>query len=227
MYKFQRILIIVLLVVGCAKERRPYHEQLAGDIFIAALYSNTAYQYSNCRQRSGEANQLYLASEYGPKFMSDIAQYKTVIVGDSTMDYSSRIPGWLGQAQSVAVAGNTLCDMQEQLPAIHSINPEWIVIATGGGNDVLRKYDATLNGKELVENIRYKWSNTNIALVGIHETVVDYANIARIEVNKELSSIVDCYVEPVDVVLIDAIHYDKETAEKIKRELNGRCGISF
>ena len=245
-YMKKCVLILLIFILSCAKEKTSFKDRLIKDALIVIIVFEVSKTLSNsCRDYSGKANQLYYTDYYEGKFKADKTQYANIITGDSSMDYSTRLDGYITiSSQSVAVAGNTLCDMQEQLPAINSTSPTWVIIGTLGGNDVLKKIDNAniiKTGKALFSNIRAKFPSTQIAGVGIHPTRVDYANSNRAIVNDSLKSELDCYINPDEFFTIEAdgkastsdllendeIHYNSTVAFQIKSKLASQCNINL
>ncbi len=246
MKKFILLIFTLFFAFSCAKEKTSLQEKLIKDALVVLIISETSKTLSNsCRDYSGKANKLYYTDYYEGKFKSDTTKYTNIIIGDSSMDYSARLSGYLSlSSQSVAVAGNTLCDMQEQLPVINSTSPTWIVIGTLGGNDVLKKIDNTniiKTGKSLYSNIRAKFPSIKLAGIGIHPTRVDYANSNRTIVNDALKLDLDCYINPDEFFTIetdgkastgdllenDEIHYNTTVAFKIKSKMASQCNINL
>src|SRR5262245_25167143 len=125
------LLLILMLLFACQTKPKDGRETA----YLLSALAIVNYQNSNCRAWSGNPNQLYFDTSYSGKFIADTKQYTTIVIGDSTMDFSTRLSGYLSStSQTVAVAGNTLCDMSEQLPSINTLNPSYILIATTGGN---------------------------------------------------------------------------------------------
>jgi hypothetical protein len=205
-------------------------------------FFNAPYQFESCSDFYSPRNYNYPTTKYAGTFLFDTKQYKTIIIGDSTMDFIRKIEDYHSEStQNVAVAGNTLCDMIEQLPSINTYYPEAIVISTGGGNDAIRKISNKMivqTGKELIKHLRKKFPKTKIVLAGIHPTSLDYVNSNRKEINQELKTSVDCYVDPDPIfnidkngfpergALIDEIHYSIEKSLSIKKEFE-KCGVKF
>ena len=161
------------------------------------------------------------------------------------MDFSTRLEGYLSTtSKSFAVSGNTLCDMKEQLSSVQTPNPSWVIVATLGGNDILRRY-ATSNvihsGNKLIEDIKTKYPSASIAGIAVHPTRVNYANQNRTAVHTALQPLLDCYIEPDSLFTYDTdglpkeenffaddpIHYNSTIAFKIKDALQTTCGINL
>jgi hypothetical protein len=238
-----KIIFILFLLFSCSN---PDKEEQRNKKFalLALLYSQRPMPITDCRSWSGEQNQLYYSEQYSLKFANDYTQYKTIIIGDSTMDISTRFAGYLsGTSQSVAVSGNTLCDMREQLGVINTKNPEFILISSAGGNDLAKKTppDKTIkSGELLLDSIKAKFPSAKITFVGVHPTFLDYANRNRGDTNKSIESMTaqreGCYINPDSAFTIDAsgypsqsemldsIHYNQTTAFKIRSKIIS-CGV--
>lgn len=203
---------------------------------------NPPYQENECRKSYPLKSSLYPTNKYAGNFQKDETEYKTIILGDSTLDYIRRFPEYHSdQTQNLAVAGNTLCDILEQLPAIKSKSPEAIIISTGGGNDLIRKIPTEIilqTGNTLFQELRMLFPKTKLILAGVHPTRLNHVNANRKLVNSGFAKKVDCYVDtevyfqvdqegkPGFMELLDQVHYSKDIAFRI-REGFIQCGAEF
>lgn len=237
-------ILIFVFTFSCAKqEKKLISDELVRNILVLIILNDALSD--SCRDYSGGTNELFYTDYYEGSFKADTNEYTNIVIGNSSMDYSTRLTDYLSSdSQSVAVAGNTLCDMQEQLPAINSTSPDWVVIGTLGGNDVLKKIsngNIAKSGKALFSAIRLKFPSTKIAGIGIHPTRVDYANTNRTVVNDALKPELDCYINPDEFFTIeddgkastsnllenDTIHYNSTVSYQIKDKLESQCGITL
>ena len=249
MKKLILCLVFLTLFSSCSHGGNTQNTEKRNKTLLAFLvYTQYNYKPATCRNYSGEANALFFDSQYSGKFTSDLTQYKTIVIGDSTMDISTRQNGYLSStSESVAVSGNTLCDMTEQYTlSIKTLSPDYIMVASGGGNDLLRKIpnsNIVTTGQQLVDSLIKSYPNLKkLVWVGVHPTRVDYAQSNRGIVNSQMRDYVNskggCYVNPdtsftIDAQgypatseMIDSIHYNSTPAFKIRTSAIG-CGITL
>jgi hypothetical protein len=236
-----RIIFLLLLLIQCTlfdseSKKKDERKKALNALYVIAYNINT----NDCRTHYGSQNILFSNNEYYSK-VSKTGNYKTIIVGDSTMDISTRYEGFLGsESFSYAISGNTSCDYIEQLNIIKTI-PETVLIATNDGNGLLRAISVDVinkTNKDLVNQIRAKWHNVKVHAIGIHPTRADYANRNKDRVNEYMKSLVDCYIDPAPLFTIDsdgrasidnmlpndAIHYNKDMSFEIKKYYMTLCG---
>lgn len=211
---------------------------------ITGVLFQEFYEYHSCMDRS-IPNPAYMLPQKYSYFKLDSKQYNNVIIGDSTMDFSSSYPGFLSPwTQSTAVAGNKMCDIITQLAAINTEDPENIILSTPGGNDLLvgnsRKHVKNLI-RDLVIRLNKKFPGAKITVVGIHPTLADQINSEKKYINDyvilQLENIHGCYVDPLlvfqvregerapGVLMFDQIHYTREVSFLIKEAIRIRCGV--
>ena len=224
------IIILILVALGC--QEKPDNRKR--DLTLLALFaSRNVPTIQNCRAYSGNGNSLY------PNYLvtqQDNKTYTTVILGDSTMDLSGQVQGFLSTGtQNRAVSGNTLCDMLEQSYDIR-YKPDRIVVASLGGNDLLRHVsnaNIIQTGKDLVSRLRQVYPSALIYGVGVHQTKVDYANANRGITNAALQPLFDCYLNPDPYFTspssdyVDSIHYSSTVSMKIRQGLIDNCKVTL
>lgn len=204
----------------------------------------------NCFNASD--NPAYTA---GPQFFgtfnSEFRQFQNIVIGDSTMAFSDAFPGFIDHSRTYnyAVPGNTLCDMVRQWPAIHQNGPSFILVSTAGGNDLLRSVgdsDVIRNGTALADKIRAKWPGSFQCWIGVHPTLVAYANAHKAATNAAIKAHVlslgfSAWVDPLPVFGVaegspanptsllpgDAVHYNATTAGNLKSAAQASCGFTF
>jgi hypothetical protein len=152
------------------------------------------------------------------------------------MDISGNVTGFiLGNTQNRAVSGNTLCDMYEQSSSL-SFTPKTIVIASLGGNDLLRHINndnIITTGKDLVTDLRRRYPSVFLIGIGVHPTKVDYANQNRSSINTALQPLLNCYVDPDpsftsgDSDYTDSIHYSAQVSLRIREAIATNCGVQL
>lgn len=240
------LILLILLTLYCNTDERKKKEEENLKLLGLVIATNMNYQSQSCRSYYGESNYLFPHSQYYPTFSAKKTGFTNSIIGDSTMDISSSYTGWLSSTSvSYAVSGNTMCDMLEQFNTLNpSVNNA--IIATNGGNDLLRKVPIDridLTGKELINTINTKKIG-KLAVIGIHPTRVDYANNNRNDLNNRIKtyteSIGGCYVGGLDDLIpldsegrasqsymLDSIHYNESVSNGVKSKLNSICGISL
>lgn len=231
---------VLLLLWNCETRHDPNKKNL----LIAYLAIN--YQAENCRTYSGEANPVFTGSYYA-NYITDQTQYNKIILGDSTMDIACKWTNYISTGTACfPVSGNTLCDMQEQLYALNSKNPSFVMVSTSGGNDLLRKIsneNIIKSGKSLIDKVTEKFPNAIKLIILVHPTRVDYANTNRKITNAEIKSYAESKgwkVENPDSVftiesdgkasqndLIDSIHPTQTTGFKIKNKIYSDFGLLY
>lgn len=201
-----------------------------------------------CRARLTEPPNPAFAFNWGPFILDNLSRPapRVILRGDSTLAYSGLTVGWT-DGHNRAVAGNTACDMIQQLPAAPGGTPEAVLLASYGGNDLLHGYSediAVLNMIDLIDQTRAHWPGARIVGIGIHPTRALSLGSSPCEVNarvrKHLLSLADtCDVDPypvfnktcgeladVDQMLPgDVIHYNPRMGALLKKELFDRCGL--
>ncbi|MEM7181466.1 MAG: hypothetical protein AAF518_11180 [Spirochaetota bacterium] len=237
--------VLLFLLCNCSSQKTDPRKKFLQNAFLLALIYEATKDYSNCRTYSGKPNNLFASNLYKDSFEQDTNFYTNIILGDSSMDLSSRIDGFLSNSsKSFAVSGNTLCDMKEQLTSIQTPSPSWVIIGTLGGNDVLRKYSTSNvihSGNKLIEDIKTKYPSASIAGIAIHPTRISYANQNKIPIHTALQPLLDCYLQPDSFFTYDTdglpkeenfftddpIHYNSTIAWQIKNSLQTTCGIEL
>lgn len=182
----------------------------------------------------------YFLSLY-PIYKNYYGDYKNIIIGDSTMTFSTLLPGYLEHSVSYAVYGNTLCDMAIQLPVIHTTFNS-VIISSAGGDDMLHHasaYAIIRNGSLLINQIRLEYPGTRIVVIGVHETDHPGANELREKTNKffrEYLALIgnSCYLDPDPLFgtnyrqyLMDGTHYNPVMSEIIRQALKIQCSIDL
>ncbi|MCE9597982.1 MAG: SGNH/GDSL hydrolase family protein [Spirochaetia bacterium] len=222
------------------------------DGILALGAAQETLQYSPCAEYSKPPNLAFLLPEYSARFQLDQTQYETILVGDSSMDLSSRYPGFLSATtQSVAVFGNTMCDMIMQLPAINTVAPLAIVVSSTGANDL--KYVPRIattqivnTGALLVQNLRSRFPNAMLVMVAIHPRENEYVNVNKASVNSGVQSALrnspgkGCFYDPLPLfgvaegqparsedLLDDQTHYNQNMSFKIKAAVQEICKITI
>lgn len=252
----KRIAILIftfMCAIGCtsnhadSKESNNENSDLAMLQRIQILLNLNAYHLSPCLEYSMPVNIFYLTEWYYQRFNADQTQYKNIIVGDSSMDYSSRYPGFMGpHTQSVAVQGNTVCDMVTQIPAINTTSPEAIIVGTMGGNDILHGIvlaHISQSHRELFSYLKVKFPSTKIVALGIPPTSSNLMNSLKGQINASAFSTLQsiyppgqfCFLDPAAVIgeppvvgtLIDTIHYSPFGAGLVKGLVFNVCGVDF
>ncbi len=204
-----------------------------------------------CMLRAG-VNLLYLGSRYYPEFTRAKGDFSTVVMGDSTGAISALVPGWMNKetTYSIAVPGNRLCHMRmtfhRSLPVI---KPRVIIVTTLGGNDLLAgasDEDIIAQTVLLLLDLRKRFPDARLVGVGIHPTLVDFANKRKDLLNLKLAAAWkkdegSCWVDPLPAFGVppgssalpghmfpnDSIHYNERTALAIGKLIRESCGIDF
>ena len=228
--------VLFLIILSFCSVKKNSHKK---EILI---FSFLGWQSQQCRNYYGTSNTLFFSDEYLNKYTLQ-TPLNLSIIGDSTMDISSRYSGWMSSSTvSFAVSGNTLCDMYEQNINLNKTYKN-VLIASNGGNDILRKIPNDIiiqTFKQLSENIRKTGSLT---VIGIHPVRVDYANKQREYINSQIKIIVEnikgCYIDPsslftldsdgrtVQEQMLDSIHYNQTKSFEIKNLVKNNCNIQI
>ncbi|MCC5816438.1 MAG: hypothetical protein JJT78_16935 [Leptospira sp.] len=174
---------------------------------IERSYSNPPLDSSECSQWS-RTNREFNNRYEG--FLSDKKEYKNLILGDSTMDISGRYPEFLkpNLTQNLAVGGNNLCDINRQMFAINTTNPENILLSTSGGIDILQ--DLSLENRIrsmelLMEKIKDRFTDANISVVAVHPTQIDLVNNQRSVHNQAMREVAESSWESFQLCWIDPL----------------------
>lgn len=249
------ILSPILFVLHCQARSEPESPladpevwALGTVLYLASQPGPVQYQSSECTQWSEPLNESYEKNSNWGEFSTDYRQYTTVIIGDSTMDYSDNYAGFLTPGvQSVAIGGNTLCDMITQLPAINTESPAHVVVSSAGGNEILRgvsrpnMYDSA---SLLMEALRNRFPDAQITVVDVHPTLLSSVNSEKEITNPEIQNDVlarpnTCWIETAPIfgvtgsdpapagMMLDNIHYDSTVSFQIKDALINDCGVAF
>ncbi len=181
--------------------------------------------------------------------VDDKTQYDGIILGDSTMAMSSVLPYFKkNTTQSIAIPGNRLCDDTYQLNFINTTNPQFIIVGSTGGDDILSGVSNTViinTGTEMISMIRAKFLYAKIILVGIHPTLYDYSNQNKSIINSSLKTALskygpqNCFVDPGVVLgiaegqpmpaplMFDTVHYNAAVSFAIKSAILEQCLTDF
>ncbi|MCB1176974.1 MAG: SGNH/GDSL hydrolase family protein [Leptospiraceae bacterium] len=241
-------LIILFNLLNCSSEKKEDPIINKQNILLAGLvYYNSQNQNYNseCGSGYGKENSLFYKSGYYDTFVNYKTGTTNLVIGDSTMDISTRYDGYLSSvSKSIAVGGNTLCDMYIQFKKIDpTVNNT--VISTGGGNDLLQ--DIAFDRIEAVGRMLLERVNSvrtgKMAVIGIHPTRVDSANANKGEVNKRIKAITEslsgCFYDPAELFtldssgrasesdMLDSIHYNSTISFNIKDKIQIVCSISL
>lgn len=215
------ILAGTTLLISCKPEKNDPLDDLlfnAALIYLLTRPVQAPLFASQCAEYSGHPNSLYNNDDYYPRFRDDPVQYKNLILGDSTMDLTRFYDGFIdpSQTQNLAVGGNSLCDMERQMIAINTTEPENILISTAGGIDLLRELEEPLieNSLELLlDRIHVKFPAASIHVVAVHPTQISAVNVRRGDHNEAMKAIVEshesetaqssCYFDPRELFTDD------------------------
>ncbi len=229
--------ILGLLFSGCNNDNKK-DEQKKQQAIIAGWFLGCQFSSSN---------PLFTDPYYG-RYISDQRQYRILILGNSTEDIAcNSFEGYRGpETGCFPVSGNKLPDMETQLCVLNTINPEWIIVGTMGGNDLLGQIDDTeiiKRGKSLIDSIDRKYPNAGKVFIKVHPTRVDYANQHRDKTNSEISSYaiskgwkvtdpdscfqVDSEGRALQSYLLDAIHPNSSTSFCIKNKIKIEHGVVY
>lgn len=230
------LVVLPLIFVSCVnkKERSPSKK----DIGIALAF------ILGCKYSS--TNPLF-PDVYYDHYSSNRNQYKTLILGDSTMDIAcNSFVGYSGEAGCFPVSGNKIPDFQSQLCVLSTINPSYVVVSTMGGNDLLSQTpndEIIRRGFGFVDALNAKYPNATKVFIQVHPTRVDYANENRGKTNSAISSyaiskswkVVDpdsCFVvdgqgRALQSYLLDAIHPNQSSSNCIKSKVISECGVVY
>lgn len=253
----KRILLAIFILSACAQAQDLLHpvNHRQERIRQTADWLNVLYWGSfdqpACLQYMGPVNAIFFGASYGPYYASVYQNHQTIILGDSTMDISSRYSGWLDPAKtmSYAASGNTSCDMSAEMRAIQgTVSPTSVLIAMNGGNDIAGQR-ATIaqsiqSNKDLIDKVHARWPWARIVVVGIHPTEVTYANQNKATVNSAVQAYLatipnTCYYNPLPLfgvaegqaaptgLMLDAIHYNQSVSFALKSALFTNCGLAL
>lgn len=257
------LILILLFIISCGSDidpvklekdkqaRRDNEKYLAIFLYTADFISKTECKddsYVNNLVDSNVNSQLF-TSNANTKFTS-------AIIGDSTIYMSQLVDGFYNSVntKSIAFGGNTLCGMirQVQLNFISSANnPENIIVATMGGNDLVRNGDPTVVGQRgitLINLLVSKFPNAKIGFVGVHPVFIDYPNQAKNISNAIIATHIAslnnpklCYIEPRTEIfnvsdpngypnrndMGDGIHYKSNISLALRQRLISKCDLVF
>lgn len=239
------LLFFILCLVCCTAEKPKNRLSRNAVIALSAVSALNSYN-ADCRNYSGKTNPLYPLPDYRPRFLQyRTASYKNLVLGDSTMDISSRYAGFLStDSVSIAVSGNTLCDMAEQYEDILPLT-ESFFISTAGGNDLLKKIsmERIENSANRLFSFLKKRTKGKGAVAGIHPTRIDDANRDRAELNRRIQRLAEsysfCFMSAENLIrldadgkaseadMLDSIHYNENISFAVKSRLSSVCGISL
>lgn len=182
-------------------------------------------------------------------------KYTSAIVGDSSMMYSETVLRFFNplETKSIALFGNTLCGMiiQIQKSYISSENdPQYILTASMGGNDLLRGSDPFSVGNRgilLIDAMVKSFPEAKLTFVLVHPNLVHYVNYSKnisnaiiVEYVSHLNNSNVCIIDPTSEIfhigpkedptsdmMRDAVHYSSEVSMKIKLLAVSKCGMIF
>ena len=174
-------------------------------------------------------------------------QSNNIVIGDSTMFLAAYTPGWRDTAttQSFAVAGNTICNVIQQLSVISTPAPQIIIWGTTGGNSLLHgetAYETGEDGQMLIQLLLARFPSAKLVAIAIHPTKQRKFDHIRHQTNLRIfDSLVSiypmgqwCWIDPEDLFIgkvdnwmFDNIHYTPLMAMIIKQEIERVCHISF
>lgn len=233
-------IILILLLLSCAKEEKKHHERLLNDLMIVKLYQRI--KPMSCRESYGQPNTLINFSEYYTKFINTNT-YTNLVLGDSTMDISTRYEGFLSShSYSLAISGNTACDVLEQL-AIVNVKTENVMYSTNDGNGGLRNIDVNTIRKtnnDVINAIKVKFNPKVIVVILLHPTMLSNFASKRIEINNNF--VIDnpdvCSILPdtlftlvnglaTEKDMLDSIHYNRDISFGIKQLVKDKCNIDL
>ena len=238
MHFLKTILILSLvLAIGCTDNQKK-EERKKQQAFLVGYIMGC--QFSS-------ANSLFVDPYYG-KYISDRKQYRFLLLGNSTEDIAcNSFPGYKGsETGCFPVSGNKLPDMEAQLCVLSTATPEWVIIGTMGGNDLLGQVDDSeiiRRGKSLIDATDRKYPNAGKIFIRVHPTRVDYANAHRGKTNSEISAYaiskgwkvvepdscfqVDSDGRALQSNLLDAIHPNSEAMFCIKNKIKSDYGVEY
>ena len=220
------------------------------------IFNTPQYEDSACVSYSQPLNPAYIF--YWPALHANTTQYSHLIVGDSTMAISTIYAGYMGTGTgTVAIAGNTLCDMITQMPAINATSPSLIIVSTAGGNDLLRQNISNANiintGTLLIKRLHQKFPSAKLVVIGVHPTLVSYANANKATTNNGIQAALTaeygsqgCFVNPLVLFGVaegaaanqtdmiqradgsyDTVHYNQAMSFSIKNKVQTDCSVSY
>lgn len=199
-----------------------------------------------CASEYPNQNSAYFSAARG--WALDTAPARLVVLGDSTMDISTRYAGYLSaDSRNRAIGGNTICDMHQQLPAVQFAGLSEIFVSTADGNGVLQGVAASVSiraGEALIDRLRERWPAARIIVVGIHPTLVATANANKGAVNTGIEAYLNadgnaCYLDPLPVFgvaegvaasaaqMIDEVHYSFTMSWAIRQAALDQCGVQL
>ncbi|NCN11584.1 MAG: hypothetical protein GW938_17235, partial [Leptospira sp.] len=156
----KRILILLLsslIILSCSNQDNAKKRERDLLLGLFLVQNASVYEQADC-QLYYQLNPAYVAGGYAERFISDRNQYEVIIVANSTIDISHKYPGYHDPARTQinATSGDTLCDYRSRVgKSINTTNPQAIVTATVGGNDLLR----AISNERIVETFRDYNSN--------------------------------------------------------------------
>jgi hypothetical protein len=184
-----------------------------------------------------------------------LKKYTSAIVGDSSMMYSETVLGFFNplETKSIALFGNTLCGMIIQIEKsyISSENdPQYILTASMGGNDLLRGSDPFSVGNRgilLIDALVKSFPQAKLTFVLVHPNLVHYVNYSKnisnaiiVEYVSHLNNSNVCIIDPTteifhlglnenpsSAMMRDAVHYSSEVSMKIRFLAISKCGMIF
>lgn len=234
-------------------------EEAKKDLMIIALLTllsqPQSLDYAECysyRNMPGP-NALYFTAPYYPTFFLNTSSYTNFVLGDSTMDISIRYTddpstvavndGFITPSRTYGypVGGNTSCDIQAEFATIRAPEPQFILIATAGGNDIasatpVSNSDTIKSIQSLLHKTRDRFPHATIIVVGIHPTGLAYVNANKVFINNGTKNYVNnmtnaYFYDPLPlfgvaegqasnpVDMLDSIHYAKNISFALKNAL--------
>lgn len=232
-----KYILVILIILGCSdnrdRDRKRKEQALIAGYFLGCQFQST--------------NPLFVSPYYG-RYISDREQYRFLVLGNSTEDIAcNSFQGYRGnETGCFPVSGNKLPDMEAQLCVLNTVNPEWVIFGTMGGNDLLGQVDDAeiiRRGKSLIDATDRKYPNAGKIFIKVHPTRVDYANQHREKTNTAISAYaiskgwkitdpdscfqVDSDGRALQSYLLDAIHPNASTAFCIKDKIQNEHGVSY
>ncbi|MCR9142739.1 MAG: SGNH/GDSL hydrolase family protein [bacterium] len=199
-----------------------------------------------CADEYPLSNSAYFSAARG--WALDTGPARLVVLGDSTMDISTRYAGYLSaDSRNRAISGNSICDVHQQLPAVQFFGLSEIFISTADGNGVLQGVSTATSiraGEALIDRLRERWPLARITVVGIHPTLIAQANANKGAVNAGIKAYVDadgnaCYLDPLPIFgvaegaaaspaqMLDDVHYSFAMSWAIRQAAFDQCAVQL
>jgi hypothetical protein len=234
------LLALILIFVSCKHENKNKNEELIKHLIVLELYQRI--QVKPCREYYGQPNSMLMFPEYYDKFMNTNS-FTNLVLGDSTMDISTRYTDYLSSnSYSLAIGGNTACDVLEQMSLI-AIKTDNVIFSTNDGNGGLRNVDVNKireTNNEVVRSIKEKLKPKIIVVVLLHPTMLSKLESKRqvinanfINDNKDVCSILPDELFTLvnglstELDMIDTIHYNQRISFGIKDLILKKCNVGL